>query len=153
MALFCKKHMTPLQRGSLRWMGVALLLTVCANLLTVGMPGVVSRAWPFLSVLSVSPANNSAWRMMAAAVVMVFPVLLAVFVGARYLAREPDEFIRALLMRALLWGIAWTLAADAVFGVLMAASGHSLPIALLNGDVLFVATGFSFRMTAWKYSR
>lgn len=153
MALFCKKNMTPLQRSSFRWMGVALLLTLGANVLTLGFPSAATNVVPFLSVLTVSPTNATFWRLLVAAVVMLFPILLAVFVAARYLTQEPDEFIRAMLMRALLWGIAWTLSADAVAGVLMAASGHALPIALLNGDVLFVATMLSFRVAAWSYSR
>lgn len=153
MALFCKKNMTPLQRSSYRWMGVALLLTLGANVLTMGVPSEVEHALPFLSVLTVSPANATVWKLIVAAVVMLFPVLLAVFVAARYLSRETDEFIRAMLMRALLWGIAWTLAADAVAGVWMASSGQTLPIALLNGDVLFIATMLSFRVAARSYSR
>lgn len=154
MALFCRnKNMTPLQRSSFRWMVVALLLTLGANVLTVGFPSAVTNVVPFLSVVAISPTNAPMWKLIGAVVVMLFPVLLAVFVAARYLAREPDEFIRAMLMRALLWGIAWTLSADAVAGVLMAASGQRLPIALLNADVLFIATMLSFRVAARRFSR
>lgn len=153
MGLFCRKNMTPLQRRMYRWMSVALLLTVIGNVLTVGAPDPLTKALPFLSVLEVSPGNTAVWKMIVAALVMLFPVLLAVFVAARYLAEEPDEFIRALVMRAVLWGIAWTLAADAIAGVWMAASGTTLPIALLNGDVLFIATMLSFRLAARRFSR
>jgi hypothetical protein len=152
VALFCKKNMSPLQRNSVRWMGVALLLTVAANIFTVG-PNPVQKLWPFLSVLAVSPGHAPVWKTITATFVMLFPVLLAVFVASRYLAHEPDEFIRALITRAVLWGIASTMVADAVAGELMAASGETLPIALMNADVFFIATGFSFRLLLRRYSR
>lgn len=153
MGLFCRRNTTPLQRRAYRWMSVALLLTVIANVLTVEGPSAVTRVLPFLSVLSISPGDAPLWKLIVAAVVMLFPVLLGVFVAARYLGQEPDEFIRALVTRALLWGIACTLAADAIAGVVMAASGHGFPIALLNGDVLFLSTMASFRLAAWRFSR
>lgn len=159
MALFCRKSMTPLQRSSMRWMGVALLLTIVANILTVGGPDPLRdtfpflRGWSFLTFLNIGPGNAPVWKLITVVAVTLLPVLLAVFVGARYLAEEPDEFIRALVMRAVLWGIAWTLAADAIAGVWMAASGRTLPIALLNGDVLFIATMLSFRLAARRFSR
>jgi hypothetical protein len=108
---------------------------------------------PFLSALVIAPGHASAWKLIVAAVVMLFPVLLGVFVAARYLAAEPDEFIRALVTRALLWGIACTMAADAIATVVMAASGQTVFVALLNADVLFLSTMVSFRLVTWSYSR
>lgn len=153
MVLFCRKNMTPLQRRSMRWMGVALLLTIGANVLTVGGPNPLTEGFPLLSVLSVSPGHAPLWKVLAAAVMTLFPVLLAVFVAARYLAREPDEFIRAMVTRALLWGIACTMGADVIAELIMAVSGQTLPIALLNADVLFASTMLSFRLVTWRYSR
>jgi hypothetical protein len=85
--------------------------------------------------------------------VMVLPVLLAVAVAARYLAKEPDEFIRSMVMRALLWGVACTMAADAIATVLMAADGSAFPIGLINADVFVLAAMISFRVITWRYTR
>ena len=153
MALFCKKNMTALQRSSYRWMGVALLLAVVANFLTPLRPDSVVYSVPLLSALAVAPGHAVFWKVMVVAVLQLSPVLLAVFVAARYLAAEPDEFIRAMLMRALLWGIACTMAADAIAGVAMMTSGNPFPIGLVNADVLFVSTMVSFRLATWRFSR
>lgn len=153
MSLLCRKNMTPLQRRAYRWMSVALLLTVVANVLTADGRNPLARVLPFLSALAIAPGHATAWKLIVAVVVMLFPVLLAVFVAARYLAQEPDEFIRALLTRALLWGVACTMAADAIATVVMAASGQTVFVALLNADVLFLSTMVSFRLVTWSYSR
>ena len=153
MALFCRNNMTPVQRRTYRWMSVTLLLTVIANVLTVGVPDAVTKVLPFLSILEISPGHAPLWKMVVAGVLSLFPVLLAVLIAARYLGEEPDEFIRAMLMQALLWGIACTMAADAIAGVMMLASGQVIAIALLNADVLFVSTMVSFRLAARRFSR
>jgi hypothetical protein len=153
MALFCKKNMTPLQRSSFRWMGAALLLAVFANFLTPLRPDSVVYSVPLLSDLAVAPGHAEFWKVIVVAALQLLPVLLAVAVAAHYLAHEPDEFIRAMVMRALLWGIACTMAADAIAGVAMMTSGNPFPIGLVNADVLFVSTMVSFRVSAWRFSR
>ena len=85
------------------------------------------------------------------AAVSVIPVLFAVWVVGSYLKHEPDEFIRALVVRALLWGIAFTMAGDAIAGVLMRFYGGPLPIGVFNADLLFVSTGIAFRLIQRSY--
>lgn len=153
--MFCRnKRMTPLQRHSLRWMSIAMLLAVLMNFLFFsGSVNPLTKIMPFFSALTIEPGHAPIWKMLAAGAVMLFPVLLAVFVAARYLAQEPDEFIRSMVMRALLWGIACTMAVDAIISVTMAANGGAFPIELVNAEVLFVATMVSFRLVTWRYSR
>lgn len=153
MALFCKKNMTRLQRSSYRWMGGALLLAVFANFLTPLKPDSLVYSVPLLSDLAVAPGHAALWKVIVVAALQLLPVLLAVVVAAHYLAHEPDEFIRAMVMRSLLWGIACTMAADAIAGVVMMTSGNPFPIGLLNADVLCISTAASFRLAAWRFSR
>jgi hypothetical protein len=83
--------------------------------------------------------------------VSLLPILLAVWAAARYLKSEPDEFIRALVVRALLWGFAITMAGNTVAGVLMNIYARPFPLAILNADLFFVSTGFAFRLIQWSY--
>ena len=153
MALFCKNKMTPLQRRSLRWMSAALLFTVLGNFLTPNAPNPLIDMFPFLSVLQVQQGHASVWKVIVVSLLTLLPVLFAVFVAARYLAQEPDEFICTLVTRALLWGIAITMAGDAVLGALMMTYGKPFPVNLLNADLLFAGTLVSFRLVQWRYSR
>lgn len=153
MSLFCKRKMTPLQRRSIRWMGVAMLFTVFANFLTPLRPDSVVYSVPLLSELAVAPGNAELWKVVVVAAMQLLPLLVAVMVAAHYLAHELDEFIRVVVIRALLWGIACTMAADAIASVVMMTSGKPFPIGLVNADVLFISTMVSFRLVTWRYSR
>jgi hypothetical protein len=152
MSLFCK-NLTPLQRQSMRLIGVAMILTVCFNFLVPNAANPLMDLFPALKSLLGAPGHVEKWQVFALSALTLFPVLMAVFVGARYLAHEPDEFIRALITRALLWGIAWTMAADALIGALMTTTGEPFPIILLNADVLLISTMMSFRLLMRRYSR
>ena len=58
---------------------------------------------PLLWLLAVAPA---------------VPILAAIAIMGRYLVEETDEFLRAILAQAMLWGIGVTLAACTVWGFL-----------------------------------
>ena len=154
MSLFCRNKMTPLQRRTLLWVSVVMFLTVAANLFIKASPTDPLMEWaPFLSALVIRPGHASLWAMVVVMVVTVFPVLLAMFVAVRYLAQEPDEFIRSMVLQALLWGMACTMAADAIASVIMAADGSAFPMGLINADVFVFAALLSFRLVTWRYSR
>jgi hypothetical protein len=74
--------------------------------------------FPFLSRVTIQREHPSALAVGLISLFSVLPVLLAVWVVGRYLRAEPDEFIRALVIRALLWGFAVTMVGDAVVGAL-----------------------------------
>jgi hypothetical protein len=143
----CNKNLTPLQRRSMQRMSVALILTVLTNF---SSPGTASPFFDLFPTLSHLREHPSVVLLVAMAAISVAPVLFAVWVASSYLKAEPDEFIRALVVRALLWGIAVTMAGDAIVGVLTA-YGHSVPIGLLNADLLFVSTAIAFRLLQRSY--
>lgn len=75
--------------------------------------------------------HTAKWAAMVS-VLSVLPVLAAIGIVGRYLAAEPDEFIRALLTRALLWGFAVAMVGDAVAGALTEVYGGHLPVVVLT---------------------
>ena len=132
----CSNSLSTLQRQAFRKLSAPIMFTALLNIFgryrfgsgEAPLPGVILLA--FLYVL---------------------PVAAAVLIIGRYLAAEPDEFVRALVVRALLWGLAITMAGDAVAGVLIQYYATPLPIAMLNVDTLFFSTGIAFRLLQRSY--
>jgi hypothetical protein len=147
----CSKNMTPLQRRSTQMMGSAMLLTVLTNLTTPNLPNPLVDMFPGLSQLAAHNAHPSPLLLGLLSALAVLPVLLAVWVAARYLKAEPDEFIRALVVRSLLWGFAITMAGDAIAGVFMSVYAHPFPLTILNADLFFASTGIAFRLLQRSY--
>jgi hypothetical protein len=132
------------------------MLTVLTNFSTPNLPNPVFDLFPGLAhfVSSHLDAHNGHYSVSLVgllAALSVLPVLLAVWVAARYLKAEPDEFIRALVVRALLWGFAVTMVGDAIAGVLMTSYSRPFPIGLLNADLFIVSTGIAFRLVLRSY--
>jgi hypothetical protein len=143
--------MTPLQRRSTQLMGSAILLTVITNLATPNLPNPLVDIFPAISQLAVHTAHPSPLVVGLLSALSVLPVLLAVWVAAHYLKAEPDEFIRALVVRSLLWGFAVTMAGDAIAGVLMSVYSRPFPLTLLNADLFFISTALAFRLLQRSY--
>ena len=129
---FCNKQMTGLQRRSMQLLGG--VMTATAGVTVLGRDWFVAR-------------HTATW----ATTVSVLPVLAMIGIVGRYLAAEPDEFVRTLATRALLWGVAVTMVGDAVAGALLQMYGGHLPLVVLNADLLFVGTGVAFRLLQWSY--
>jgi hypothetical protein len=149
--LLCKKNLTPLQRRSMQRMSAVLVLTVVTNLSTPSLPNPFRDLIPGLSQLASSHTHSSVLFVALLSAFSVLPVLLAVWVAARYLAAEPDEFIRALVVKALLWGFAVTMAGNAIAGVLMNIYSRPFPLSILNADLFFASSLIAFRILQRSY--
>jgi hypothetical protein len=150
MPTLCNKNLTPLQRRSIQMMGGAMLFTVLTNFSTPNLPNPLFDVLPALPRL-IAQYQHSASFVVLLATLSVLPILLVVWIAGRYLTAEPDEFVRALVVRALLWGFAVTMAGDAVAGVLMNLYSRPFPLTILNADLFFVATGLSLRLILRSY--
>jgi hypothetical protein len=149
--LLCKAGLTPLQRRSQQRIGAVLLLTVITNLSFRNPSNPLLNFFPGLARLLAHGEHQSIFLVASLAGLSVLPVLFAVWVAARYLSAEPDEFIRALVVRALLWGFAVTMAGDAVAGVLMNVYPGPFPLSLLNADLFFASSLIAFRLIRRSY--
>ena len=136
--MFCRKNLTSLQRKSVGQFGAVAGLTVATNLLSQVGRHHVAGGGSGVVVAGLSAAS-------------VAPVVLAAWVVGRYLRDEPDEFVRWLVVRALLWATAVTLAGDAVLGAVMTAFAHPFPVGLLNADLFIASTGIAFRLLLRGY--
>jgi hypothetical protein len=82
------------------------------------------------------------------AVLPAIPMFAIILLLGRYLARESDEFIRMMVVKALLWGAAVTVAGDMMQSALVALSAEfwSLDpgiLTIMNFDLFFTASAFS----------
>ena len=128
------KNLSLLQRKSLQQVSTMM---GCAVALNTAMRG--------------SPASHSVWATVFLACMSVLPLVAGIVIAGRYLAREDDEFVRALVVRALLWGFAITMVSDAFAGTLTNFYGGQLPWALLNVDIFFASTGLAFAFLRRSY--
>jgi hypothetical protein len=147
---FLCKGFTPLQRRSIRRLSAVLFLTIAANFLVTGGSNPLFHLFPPLG-RSLAKTPPSASLAVVLSVVALLPIVLAVWVASSYLKAEPDEFVRMLLVRALLWGFAATMAGDAVLGVLTMLYAHPFPISILNADLFIATTGTAFRLLRRSY--
>ena len=151
MLTTCRKNLTPLQRRTTQLLGTSALLAVLTNFSDRHLVNPVIDVFPWLARLYGHPGAQPASLVILVAALSAFPVLLAVWAAARYLKSEPDEFIRALVVRALLWGFAVTMLGDAVVGALMESYAQPFPLGLFNADLFLIATGVAFRLALRTY--
>ena len=132
----CNRNLSPLQRRALQQVGGMIACTAAFTILFR----------PEMRAAHLSPVEAA-----LLSVLFALPVIAAIAVIARYLRAEPDEFVRALITRALLWGMGVTMAVDAVVGVLFELYGTTVPLAILNADLFFISAGLSFRLLQRSY--
>ncbi len=146
----CNKNLTALQRRSMQRMGGVLILTVITNLSSPHAPNPLLDVFPGLAhFLARQHANLGLAGVLSA--FSLLPIVLAVWIAANYLKAETDEFVRMLLVQALLWGFTLTMAGDAVLGVLTMLYARPFPVSLLNADLFIVGTGIAFRVLRHGY--
>jgi hypothetical protein len=84
------------------------------------------------------------------AILPAIPVIGIIAVVGRYLARENDEFVRMMVVQALLWGLGITFVTDTVLGGLYAAPSIDRLIAPLNLDLFVVSAAVALRIQMWR---
>jgi hypothetical protein len=131
----CNRQLSPLQRRSMQLFGANLVFTAVLSLTTRDLfkDGHVSA--PLLYLMALLPT---------------IPVVGIVATVARYLARETDEFIRALVVQSLLWGLGITFAVDTYLGGLFAHPQIFRLIPILNIDLFCVSVGVAVRIQLWR---
>jgi hypothetical protein len=84
------------------------------------------------------------------ATLAAIPVIVVIAVVGRYMARETDEFVRMMVVQALLWGLGVTFVADTFLGCLFAYPSIYTLIPPLNLDLFVVSAGVALRVQMWR---
>jgi hypothetical protein len=135
MLFACNRQLSPLQRRSMQLFGANLALAAVLSLLLRD---------------HFKDAHSPAFLPYLIAILPAIPVAGIVFVAGRYLARETDEFIRALVVQSLLWGLGLTFVADTYLGGLLAHPGVFRLIPILNIDLFCVSAMVALRVQLWR---
>ncbi len=78
----------------------------------------------------------------------VIPFLAMMALIPRYFAQEKDEFVRVLVIRALLWGFAVPLVIDTVWGFLWPLNPV---VPMMNVDLFCITAMIALRVQGWRY--
>jgi hypothetical protein len=135
---FCNRHLSPLQRRSLQLFGANLVLTAVLLLQSQ------------IAHKTYLDAHPSVVLMYLLAILPAIPVIGVIAVVGRYLARENDEFVRMMVVQALLWGLGITFVADTFLGGLYADPSIDRLIPPLNLDLFAVSAGVALRIQMWR---
>ena len=148
----CVKSMTPLQRRALQQMCGAAVLAMLTNFSGPRVVNPLIDVFPGLAQFTAGrEGHSSALAVGLIAAFSLLSVIWAVWVAGRYPQAEPDEFIRSLVIHALLWGFAGTMAGDAIVGALIMFYYRPLPLGQLNADLFVISTAVAFRLLHWSY--
>jgi len=90
------------------------------------------------------------WRYLAA-VAPAVPLLGVIWINARYLVEEADEFHRRMMMTAMLCALAIVLAATTVYGFLEVLAGAPMVPLYHVATLYVVAQGISTPLVYWRY--
>ena len=148
--LLCRKDMTVLQRRSMQRVSGVLMLTVVTNFLSPSAPNPLVMIFPGVGPYLAGQRVSLGIAGLLSALSLL-PIVLAVWIAADYLKSEADEFVRMIVVRALLWGFAVTMAGDAVLSVLMMLYKCPFPLTLFNADLFIASTGIAFRLLRRSY--
>jgi VIT1/CCC1 family predicted Fe2+/Mn2+ transporter len=132
---FCNRHLSPLQRRSLGLFSANLLLTAALVL---------------IAQIRYEQAHASMVLTYVLATLAAISVIVVIAVVGRYLARETDEFVRMMVVQALLWGLGVTFVADTFLGCLFAYPSVYTLIPPLNLDLFVVSAGVALRIQMWR---
>lgn len=134
--MFCKNKLSTLQRTFGVIVSLGLILTAVLTIWVREYVRNTAIPGPGSYLLALLPA---------------IPFLAILFVTIRYLSREQDEFIRTLVLHSLLWGLAITVAASAIWGFLSDSRLVTPLPEMFYIDVFFVASIFALAIQRRKY--
>lgn len=134
---FCiKKGLNPVQRRFVQLFAATLLFTaVLAFVHTSSREGHLGAAFQARQRLFTP--------------LPVIPFLAMMLLIPRYLRQEKDEFIRQLVVRALLWAFAVPMVVDTVWGFLWPMDSV---VAILNVDLFCITAMLVLRMQSMRYA-
>jgi len=125
--LFFAGQLKPLQRRSGTQFGTLLIVTMLTFAAARMAVEHTLFSQPFLHFIELLPA---------------IPVAAMIFIVGRYLRRETDEFVRMMVVQALLWGLGITMIGDIVFGVVFG-DFHGYGLSQIYNIDVFCITGLS----------
>jgi hypothetical protein len=134
MLLFGCNRLSPLQRQTVVYCATCVVLVA-----------VTEVCWVDFFHADPNPPLGALFAILSAAQVagMVYAI-------GRYLGRETDEFIRAIVVQSMLWAFGIMMVIDIFLGVLLRQSNGLRILPILNIDIFCVVAPFALRIQLWR---
>jgi hypothetical protein len=105
----------------------------------------------FASIWLIRHENPQGLLLWALAIAPALPIIAVIAIMGLYLVEETDEFVRAMLVQAMLWGIGVTLAGCTAWGFLENVNlVPHLPLYLVF-PIFCAAMGLAQPIVRWRY--
>jgi hypothetical protein len=131
---FCGRQLSAYQQRSLRTIG--FMMGICIAL-SIILQAILAR-----HSLSISLRYGMA-------LLAIAPVIPTIFLIARYLRGEKDEYMRNLVVESMLWGLGLVLVADTFFSYVEPLSSLGL-IGSISLDVFVVVAATALEIKLWR---
>ncbi len=131
---FCRRHLSAYQRRSMS--AIEIMLGVCIAF------GILGQAILLRHDLSLS-------LRFGLGLLAIAPVFATIFLMARYLRGEKDEYLRGLVMESMLWGLGAVLVCDSFFAFFHPDS-IPLPIGNMSMDVFVLIASITLEVRLWR---
>ena len=131
---FYGKQLSSLQRRSIKICGANLVLIAFIELTWIDL----AKDSPHLALVYLF------------AILPAIPVIAIIVTVSRYLVRETDEFIRTLVVQAMLWSFGVIMVVDTALGILLRSSPGLRLLPMLNIDLFCVVTPLALRVQLWR---
>jgi hypothetical protein len=132
--LLFNKQLSPLQRRTIQVCGGCVALVAAIEVTWIDL----ARHNPPILLVSLF------------ALLPTLPLVAIVVAISRYLKRETDEFIRALVVASLLWSFGVIMVADVILGVVLRNSPGLRIVPILNIDLFCTVVPLALRIQLWR---
>lgn len=131
---FCRKQLSTYQRRSLRTINI--MMGVCIGL-SIILQAIVERHNPAMPIRY------------GIAFLAIVPVIPTIFLIARYLHGEKDEYMRKLVVESMLWGLSFVLIADTFISYIGPLS-FLVVIGNISLDIFVLTTSAALEIKLWR---
>jgi hypothetical protein len=131
---FCRRHLSPYQRRSMRTIGIMMGICIALSII---LQAILARH------------NLSMPVRYGMALLAIAPVIPTILLIARYLRGEKDEYMRNLVVESMLWGLGFVLIADTFFSYVEPLSSLG-SIGSISLDVFILVASTALEIKLWR---
>jgi hypothetical protein len=131
---FCRRQLSTYQRRSLRT--IEIMMGICVAL-SIILQAILERH------------NLSMPTHYGIALLAIAPVIPTIFLIARYLRGEKDEYMRNLVVESMLWGLGFVLTADIFFSYIEPLS-FLVAIGNISLDIFVLTASTALEIKLWR---
>lgn len=131
----CQRDLSPYQRRSMRTIERLMGISIAVNIL---LQAILFRHHPGLAIRC------------GMALLSIAPILITIVRVARYLQGEKDDYLRAIVIDSMLWGLAATLLSDCFLSFIDLHSTITPLAGSLSLDIFILSASLVLERKLWS---